>query len=276
MVKRFLMKELCQEEMSKSILNSVLPSARGGALLFGYTTTKWDELYVSVKCNDATYSIVRKALPNNFSRMYLVCIDGTPVGSVLFVEIATNILHMVGMFVTEASRGKKITYKKGAKECRQTVASFLLQHVMDDLVASNCQVTLEVMNNNQNAHKLYEKGAFFAKGNEDEFRFELCSKTEVIEYAKIRRKKITKWHDIGYGESRAGIQWSHIPDYNGESTWSISRVYNIPKHKQRVSAQPMAFTKNKLKLIYSALRFGELFEFIKYIVASLKKYGQSK
>lgn len=269
-------KDIQQEAMPQSILESVLPAARNVAVLFGYTSTKWDEAFVNVRYGNDTYSVDKKALPNNFSKMYVICMNGTPVGSVLFVEIATNILHMVGMFVTEECRGKKIEYKRGARECRQTVASFLLQHVMDDLLASNCLVTLEVMNNNQSAYKLYERGAFFATGNEEGVRFELCSQTEVIEYAKIRRKKIKKWHDIGHGESRAGIQWSHIPDYNGESTWSISRVYYLPKDNQRLSAQPMAFTKNKLKLIYSILRFGKLLKFMKYIVTSLKKYRQSK
>ena len=269
-------KDIQQEAMAQSILESVLPAARNVAVLFGFTSTKRDEAFVSVRSGNDTYSIDKKALPNNFSKMYVISMNGIPVGSVLFVEIATNILHMVGMFVTEVCRGKKIEYRKDAQECYQTVASFLLQHVMDDLLASNCQVTLEVMNNNQSAYKLYERGSFFAKGNEEGVRFELCSKTEVIEYAKIRRKKIKKWHDIKHGESREGIQWSHIPDYNGESTWSISRVYYLPKDKQRVEAQPMAFTKNKLKLMYSVLRFGKLFKFMKYVVAPLNKYGQSK
>ena len=261
-------KDIQQEAISQSILESVLPAARNIAVLFGFTSTEWNDSLIRIRCGDDAYSIEKKVLPNSFSKMYVINMNGIPVGSVLFVEIATNILHMVGMFVTEKCRGKKIEYNKEGKECRQTIATFLLQHVMDDLLESNCLVTLEVMNNNQSAYKLYERGAFFAKDNEKECRFELCSKTEAIEYAKIRRKKIKKWHDIGQGESREGIQWSHIPDYNGESTWSISRIYYVSEYKEQLIAEPMAFAKNKLKLIYSVLRFGQVFKFIKYIVAS--------
>lgn len=254
--------------MPQSILESVLPAARNIAVLFGFTSTKWTYSLIRIRCGNDAYSVEKKMLPNSFSKMYVINMNGIPVGSVLFVEIATNILHMVGMFVAEECRGKKIEYSEGAKECRQTVATFLLQHVMNDLMESNCLVTLEVMNNNQSAYKLYERGAFFAKDIMEGSQFELCTKTEAVEYAKIRRKKIKKWHDIGRGESREGIQWSHIPDYNGESTWSISRVYYLPSGKQRLTSESMAFTKNKLKLIYSVLRFGHIFKFIKYIVAS--------
>ena len=252
------------EGMSQAILTSVLPAARSASVLFAYTTAKWDEPYVSVQCQDATYSIVRKVLPNDFSRMYLVCVDGAPVGSVLFVEIATNILHMVGMFIAKVCRGKKIHYILNNKDCTQTVASFLLQHVMNDLASKNLQVTLEVMNYNESAHRLYESIEFFSDNKEQPFKFHLCSKAEIIEYKTIRKKKIKKWHDIGQGEDKPGVQWSHIPDYNDESTWSVTRVYCWKKLRPPLTTKQMVFTRHKLKFIYSVVKYGDIIGCVYY------------
>lgn len=255
--------------MTKSILSSVLPAARNAARIFGFTRSKWNSPYLTIEYKGAVYSIVSKALPNDFARIDIVLVDDKPVGSVLFVEISSHVLHMVGMFIKEEHRGKRISYIYDNKEKDVTIASFLLDHVMESLVTKNVQVTLEVMNYNESAYKLYERTSTFTNSSMPPQQFELCSRSDVLEYKKIRRKVVKRWHDIGFGEDKLGVQWAHVPDYNGVATWSIARVYCWKKSYESLRGGYITFVKNRLKLIYSVLKYGSIFRFTYYFL--LKK-----
>jgi hypothetical protein len=135
---------------------------------------------------------------------------------------------------------------------------------MNDLASNNLQVTLEVMNYNESAHRLYESIEFFSENKEQPLKFHLCSKSETIEYKMLRKKKIKKWHDIGQGEVKLGVQWSHIPDYNNEPTWSITRVYCWKTLSPPLTTTKMAFVRHKFKFIYSVLKYGDIIGFLYY------------
>jgi hypothetical protein len=252
--------------LSASILTSILPSARHVAVLLGFSYAESGLPYIRTEYNGDTYSIYKKTLPNNFARIDVIYVNDEPIGSVMFVEIAANTLLMIGMFIKKEYRGRKINYKNNNKETIATIASFLLNNVMADLMISNVVVVLEVMNYNKSAYKLYERTVVFAAEQASYSRFELCSKCEILEYNKIRRKRIKRWHDIGCGKDKLGVQWGHIPDYNRQTTWSITRVYCWHNPKQTLTAKPMAFIKNKSKLLWSVVRYGKILAFIYYFL----------
>lgn len=256
-------------EWSNSVLHSVLPAARSIAILFGFDKSPEDCPYVESRYDDSTYAITRKTLPNNFARIDLVFVNNEPAGSLLFVEIADSIFHMVGMFIKEKYRGKKITYGYNGKVTRGSIALFFLQHVMADLVNQKITVTLEVMNYNQAAYRLYERWAYEHHKLNRRFSFQLCSKQKVIHYSKVRSKRIAKWHRIGDGD-QFGVQWSHVPDYNGEATYSISRVYcSSPDELAKVTElEPL---KNRLKMLISSVIYGNALAFIRYTVFLKRK-----
>jgi hypothetical protein len=254
-------------ENSCSILNSILPAARSVAVLLGFDRGPWESAYASVQFDNATYTIVRKSLPNNFARVDVLFVNNCPAGSLVFVEIAPSVFHMVGMFISDELRGKKVTYVSKGEEVTGSIAFYFLQHVMDDLVTNNITVTLEVMNYNEAAYRLYEKWNLCQFGLNKSLCFTLCSKQEITRYSKIRSKRVGKWHLVGDDINKFGVQWTHVPDYNGESTYSISRVYcsspeALPKHNIFMSI------KMSLRMIVSSLKYGSVIAFFRYSIAS--------
>lgn len=251
---------------SCSVLDSILPAARSVAVLFGFDRGPWESAYTSMQFGNSTFTIVKKSLPNNFARIDVLFVNNSPAGSLVFVEIAPSVFHMVGMFINDEFRGEKVTYISNGEEVKGSIAFYFLQHVMDNLVANSITVTLEVMNYNKAAYKLYEKWNCYENELNRSFRFTLCSKQEIVQYSKIRSKRIGKWHRIGF-DNKFGVQWAHVPDYNGESTYSISRVYcsgaeMLPEHN--IST----FIRTTLRLIVSSLKYGSAIAFFRYSIAS--------
>tara|TARA_B100000408_G_scaffold138583_1_gene132797 strand:+ start:12762 stop:13562 length:801 start_codon:yes stop_codon:yes gene_type:complete len=259
------------DDMTCSVLDSILPAARNVAGLFGLDRGQWKAPYVKIESHNNSYAIYRKVLPNKFARIDVIFVNGTSAGSLLFVEIADGIYHMVGMFINEEFRGKKISQTQNGRAFSCSVAFLFLDHVMNDLVEKGLSVTLEVMNYNKAAFKLYERWSSSSIGNHDINEFRLLTKAEVVRYGKLRRKPIKRWHDIGEGDNKRGVQWSHIPDYNGRSTYSISRVYYCEVTKPLSSVRKLAFFRNKIKLILSIIKYGRPVGFLIDYIRSKKK-----
>lgn len=238
------------------VLNSILPAARTVAILFGFERGPWREPYVETKSSSNLYAIYNRVLPNNFARIDVIFLNGKPVGSLLFVEIANGIYHMVGMFINDEHRGKRMEYLADGKTTKCSIAYFFLHHVMNDLVGKGFTVTLEVMNYNKAAFKLYERWETRNKSSKVKLKFSLLSKTEIEHYGTLRKKPIKGWHDIDRGDNQMGVQWSHIPNYNGETRYSISRVYCCEADNSILSTTKLSYLKNKIKLIISAVKYG--------------------
>lgn len=258
------------DEQSCSVLHSVLPAARSIAVLFGFDKSAGDSPYVESHYGDSSYAIIKKTLPNNFARIDVIFVNNEPAGSLLFVEIADSIFHMVGMFINEKFRGKKLTYDFSGKTTKNSIAFFLLQHVMADLVSQEITVTLEVMNYNVAAYKLYERLELFDSTFYTRFSFKILTKKEVRKYSELRRKPIKKWHDIGLGSDEVGVQWTHIPDYNGEPKYSVSRIYCCETVKGVYDIGKFQYYLNKVKLVISLIKYGRPITFLLSKILSQK------
>ena len=254
-----------------SVFDSILPAARNVAALFGLDEGCWKAPYLKIESQNNSYAIYRKVLPNEFARIDVIFVNGSSAGSLLFVEIASGIYHMVGMFINEEFRGKKISLLRNGRALNCSIAFLFLDHVMNDLVEKGLSVTLEVMNYNKAAFKLYERWGSSSIGNHDINEFRLLTKAELVQYGKLRKKPIKKWHDIGEGDDKMGVQWSHIPDYNGQSTYSVSRVYYCEVIKSLSSVRKLAFYRNKIKLMLSIIKYGRPVGFLVDYIRSKKK-----
>ena len=257
------------------IVGAVLESARGSAVLLGLVNEKLLERpYAKQSMLDMEYAIAKTELPNKFARLDVLFVDGEPAGTVLWVEIAKNVQHMVGMYVLEHYQSATI-YKRfetlGASPdvlaALTTPARLLFENSTKAMIENNRQATLEVMNYNEKAYKLYEKNIDCGDGG-GQRSFELSSRSEITHYAKIRHKKIGSWHHLAGRHDIYGVQRQHVPNYNDVPTWSISRVYNCKGDGEALFSGNggFAYLNNRGKLLWSVIRSGRFIGFIRYLL----------
>ncbi len=256
--------------LASVLIDSILPSARPTAILLGLTIPEQlGEPVVQQDMLGYNYQIYSRIMPNAMARIDVLYVDQQPAGSVVFVEIEEAVFHMVGMYVREGYRGRSVMLSRAAVEQEQdtfqTPAEFLLHNVTTDIVNHGRQITLEVMNNNTSAVKLYERCVRTVVSGQTLPAYRLLEQDEVMQYAAMRYKKIGQWHELPeYG--LRGVQWSHVPSYNNLSTWSITRVYHaaLADTRFKSSVSLWRYCRNKLKLLYSVIRYGNPLALIKY------------
>lgn len=218
------------------VLPAIIPSFREKSILLGLMSPKVrQEIYFEEKFDVGIFSVERRVLPNNFARLDILFVAGEVAGTILCCELSKNLYHMVGMYVLEKFRSKKYSVSaqenlsegKPASGKPISPAAFLLKTFSFDIIAEQKQVSLEVLDSNIPAWKLYEKKHSMGDADQKTICFELMHKEQITSYAKIRGKNIGRWHNILFeGEAEnLGVQWSHVPDFGGTSRWSINRLY---------------------------------------------------
>ena len=266
-------------KMSSNSLNNkvliveehIVGGAKDKALLLGLLNPKLDgEFYAQELYGEHRFAVEKRELPNRHSRLDILYINNYPVGTIVSSELTEGIYHMVGMLVAEPYRSRAIDKTlPGYADARAkklggglSPAAFFLQVYLKDIVnTQGMQVSLEVLNGNQYAWKLYEKRLLANSDGLDAVGFELLPKKELEAYARLRGKKIGKWHSVETYENKKGyaVQWSHIPDY-GTSTekWSVNRVYMIKPRGQNFffSEERIPQFKNKLRIILTIMFYG--------------------
>ena len=220
-------------DLSKNVLEEcVLKSAQGTAILFGLTSNRliWSDVTNKSHSDpDAKFQVLKAEKHRGLASFYLILVEGEPAGSIISIDIASGLTHLVGMYVKEELRGAAFR-QENSKDRVVSPAACLLSSYISDMANSGKSITLEVMNYNIAALKLYEKRfSTLVDGEEKHLWFSLLSQTEISYYGRIRGKKLGRWHEIKLdsGHKGMGIQWRHTPDYAGQSTWSISRVYGF-------------------------------------------------
>jgi len=179
-------------EISRDALRDIIvDEARDKAVFFGLMRKNVKaQLYAYEEIEGHVFAVEKRVVAGGHSRLDLLSIDNEPVGTV--------------------------------------ISTFLLTSYANDVLTDRRQVTLEVMNNNSAAWRLYERVQIrdINRGVDAEFR--LLSKEEILRYAAVRGKTIGKWRPLETpGETeRTGVQWKHVPDF-GSSTgrWSTNRIY---------------------------------------------------
>ena len=264
------------------LLGSILNEARSIAILFGILNEKnRTGTYYREKNGAHNLKIEKWELPDKVIRLDILYLDDAPIGSILSLRILPSLYHMVGMYIDEKYRSKQINetlpdyYSLHPKENdKRSPSTCLLKSYLNDMVAlNNYQVTLEVINNNQSAWRLYEKPLLRTNDNEKAHGFRLLTKEEILQYANLRGKKVGKWHPVNSGgESlKYGVQWSHIPDYGGKpERWSTNRIYIIGPGDQVLNVlhnKHHPFLEN-LKKLYSIIIYGSVIRYIHYKISS--------
>ena len=264
---------------AESLSGIVIPSALTLVSLLGLLDKK-EELtsYKSINQNSVEINIYKYELPNQFARIDVIKINTQPVGSIVSIELLPHLYHMVGMFIKEGYRGKNVVkvvpgYYSSLNSL-SPAALLLTGYVEDMVVHNNRQISLEVKNNNTPAWKLYEMAFVGSSKKRIPPQFTLLDKNEYLAYARLRGKKIGKWHEVVSTNGRAGqgVQWSHIPDYGNSSRWSINRVYYIkPQAEEAILLNRKLRLIPKLKVLWTVIRYGRPASFI-----YSKLLGQSK
>jgi len=252
----------------------ILDSARGSAWLLGLLKQGlYAESYASLSSGDNHYTLVKKVLPNQFARLDIMFVNNEPVGSICVIEIYQGLYHMLGMYVKPSYRAKEygkklIPFSNGSVSdiSLPSPAKFMMEHYMRDLFENKVSMTLEVMNYNAAAYRLYEK-QFICSG-ESMNAFSLLSKEKIEKYSRLRSKSIGKWHplDVENDTESYGVQWKHIPDYNNTSEWSITRVYfysPIGDFLSVIGVVSIAgLIRIKAKTFVSIFKYGDVFGFL--------------
>lgn len=266
-----------------ALLNSVLEPTRDVTILFGLLSGRHLDEVVACESylnGSVTYTLARIELSNHYAWLDILFIDEEPAGSVVSVEIAPGLYHMVGMQVTSNFRGRaflkeRLNNHDDLTELNSipTPAFFLLSNTIKYLEKTGRKMTLEVMNFNNSAHRLYEKKVLLDNQSVT-VGFNLLPKQAVVKYAKLRRKKIGKWHAINEtGEpERLGVQWRHIPDYNGQSTWSISRIYlwgSCAEFLSLYQGRFLSLVRHQVRMLHTIVVYGSPFKYVYWKASKL-------
>ena len=262
------------------VLQCILEPAREVAILFGLLDRKQSqEVYVSKTFHGHTYSIAKRELPNRYARLDILYIDNTPAGSVVATRISSGLYHMVGMFIKEGYRSNSVFETLNVQQCSDQnsqslpmPSKFLLAGLLEDLFKHRMQMTLEVMNNNRGACNLYESKFLINNSENIELGFELMSRDNIAKYSRLRRKRIGNWHVISESDEHAryGVQWSHVPNYNNSSRWSISRVYQFmpfEREFESLDKQPLLFV-TAVQFVVTIFSYGSIRKYILYKVVN--------
>jgi len=261
---------------SDQVVATIIPAFRNNAILLGLLSEKFPfQEYKTEKIDGQEYSVQKRILPNEYARLDLITIDGEPAGSIVCCEIANSIYHMVGMFVSEKYRSSKKTPQEVAapqnhtsrSEKQTSPAKFLLAGFLEEMLALGKQVSLEVLNHNAPAWHLYEKKLVFDSLEKRMIGFRLMNKEEILNYVRLRGKKIGKWHDIktSSDEVGLGVQWRHVPDFDGTSRWSINRLYLINSGAKEFKIDDVFFDRSVSigKVCLTVIKYGSVFRFVK-------------
>ena len=206
-----------------------------------------------------TFKIVRRAWPNNYAMLDILYVNEEPAGTIFSLKHSADLLHMVGMFLKEDYRSA--SFHRDEMDGPSPAAYFIDQY-KHNLFAGSQSMTLEVMNYNLPAIKLYEQ-SFIHQGRSYN-GFCLLGRQEVAHYARLRRKKIGHWHKLNDEELfNWGVQWRHIPNFNNQPTWSITRVYLFKPNDgnlEHIDYQGSLFSRItfSIKLAFSFIRYGSI------------------
>ncbi|WP_460225425.1 GNAT family protein [Aurantivibrio infirmus] len=267
---------LTENESNKNsdndIINAIIPSFREKARLLGLVGGRIEDILYHEDIVDGKRVIFKKrVLPNAYARMDILLVDSEIAGTIVCCKISEEVYHMVGMYVREEFRSKKNNTDAPLEippvANQLSPAKLLLKYFLQDVIPKGTQVSLEVLNHNKSAWNLYEKKLYFDVLLKRQKGFSLMTPDEIIKYAKARRKKIGKWHEVenADGTIAKGVQWSHIPDFDGTPRWSINRLYLIKTDSHEFSLNPDIYhwLKINLKMAYSVIKYGKLYLFIK-------------
>lgn len=261
---------------SDQVVAAIIPAFRNNAILLGLLSEKFlFQEYKTEKIDGQEYSVQKRILPNEYARLDLITIDGEPAGSIVCCEIANNIYHMVGMFVLEKYRSSKKTPQElealqsrtSRSEKQTSPAKFLLAAFLEETLALGKQVSLEVLNHNAPAWHLYEKKLVFDSLAKRMIGFRLMNKDEILNYVRLRGKKVGKWHDIKTSNDEAGlgVQWRHVPDFDGTPRWSINRLYLINSGAKEFKIDDSFFNRSNSigKVCLTVIKYGSVFRYMK-------------
>ena len=249
--------------VDSDLLNSILDSARIKAILFGLCNHKLAEHTLKRNVYGAfTYCVTSRITPNRYGWLHTLYINNDKAGTIVSLQISDTMYHMVGMFIREPYRRSKFFAEQVNPESDFDLpnpSEYLMEALVNDVLAHDRQMTLEVMNNNRGACELYDRQYLI---NNQPTGFLMMTKPEIASYAAFRNKKIGKWHLVESGEAgeRWGAQWSHIPDYNNSSRWSINRVYLLSLNGRRFSLQKTFIHSMQMrwKALLTLLRYGNI------------------
>lgn len=274
------------DNLLNEIKDCIVKDAQEKAILFGLLKPNLKSvIYSQINLDVFVITVEKKGISNGLFRLDIIRINETPIGTIISSEITHGLYHMIGMFVARPYRSDMInqTCPGYTKACEAnnlgtiSPAVYLLKSYIDDIVKGmNYQVTLEVTNNNEPAWHLYEKHLLLDSENGQKRGFELLTKEDILLYAKVRRKKISKWYRVvtTNGDEGVGVQWDHIPDYGGNpERWSTNRVYLIKPLTQNflLLDRKVSFLGEKLKVIFAICKFGSLIHYINEKIRSILK-----
>jgi len=264
------------------VIKNIVGGAKDKALLLGVLGRHVDcEVYFDQCFVDFQVRIERRELKNRHSRLDIIYINSDIAGTILSSKLAPQLLHMVGMFVVEKYRfGRLVShfpeYIEGIKEARGKVVSpaeLLLGAYLDDVVNNyHMQVSLEVLNGNVAAWRLYEKPVLLGR---DGFvrGFRLLTREEIEIYGARRGKTVGEWFDVETTSTltRAGIavRWKHIPHYGRSAMkWSVNRVYLITSvgDSLALSGGRGSILFDKFRTMATILRYGNVFGTVRYVL----------
>lgn len=232
-------------------------------ILFGLLEKGIEEKEISrIFASDREFVTSVRITPKGDFRLDLLYMDGACIGAILSVKIDNNVYHIQGMNVIESYRGRRFSGNGVDGFSSIKPSKFLLQCMMKDLCASSKLISLEVLNGNVPAWKLYEEVSVTTESGV--YCFRLLDRFNIGLYAKIRGKAVREWCTID-GDGGLGVKWAHIPDY-GASTmkWSVNRVYLAQTQGADTSQDIFVGSSKRLKtkLLVSILFYGRPFLYI--------------
>ena len=127
-------------------------------------------------------------------------------------------------------------------------------------------MTLEVMNNNLGACKLYEQNFVIDEQSNKSVGMQHMSKSDIASYAEFRRKKIRQWHQIdSNSENNLAVHWTNVPYYGNCTKWSINRVYLLrPQHEDFILSNGGHHEKQTLQTIAYIIISGNWIKYLAY------------
>lgn len=220
------------QPVNNELLQAMLPATRGPALLFGLMhESNRQSVLLSENLQGHHWSVTTYS--SDFTRLDVIRIDEMNAGTIVSLLLAEGLLHMSGLFVREAFRSNKIAQTLGLSNnvpsSFPTPSRLLLRALISDLVNKRMQMSLEVMNNNRSAIRLYEE-RFKVPHHSSDIGFQMMNEREIESYSRLRGKSIKGWHEVDSDTSSAngtGVQWRHVPNYNDSLRWSLTRIYHF-------------------------------------------------